>query len=682
MRLKGFKLPADVLLILIFIILGNVFMFSFKHNEKFIYYWDIAGYWTSCITFTNEIFNDFGAAMSNLYNSILYNDYTLLPVLVFIPVFRFLSKANAAFVLTTYNVYGVSFLVLMYAVLVKKLQIKEIKYKIISLIVVFTFTVFLTPLMGGFIDACGLVAAAAVLLLMEGWDLKKISLLKALLLALLILVLCFLRRWYSFWAVSFFIAYFVAQVLENGSAGIKNRTTINIFINLFISGAVWLAVLFLFFREFLIRVFSNNFSFAYSAYDFGGMSYNIGFIVSQTGALFIALSAIGCVLSLRDRKNRFYSVFLLLQAMIMLVMFTRIQSLGVQHLYLFVPAMIFFSVYAVSALPDIFKNKKISCAVYIILITLISLNFVNSYFDHGIKILNSVDFVFTEKKLYKRKRNDIESINSLIKYVNELSEKRKYVYLLSSSGIFNSDILKNADLPDKQYATSGLLYTYDVDKRDGFPDSFYTADIVIVTDPIQYHLDPADQRIVGVLAEEILRGGAEGTLEKVNEFALDDGVAAKVYEKKGPYGLDFIKKIDDRFKELYPEHTFLNNTISVYSYIYDLKLQAGNNIHIKDKYSFDMDLGNEEEGFKINIEGMKGDLKFGVKSAGVDDTEKTVSVKNDAGDILLTEDIVSDFQEFSFGAAESRYLEFEFDSKPQDSGDINVRIELRFEVTE
>jgi hypothetical protein len=174
-----------------------------------------------------------------------------------------------------------------------------------------------------------------------------------------------------------------------------------------------------------------------------------------------------------------------------------------------------------------------------------------------------------------------------------------------------------------------------VDKRDGFPDTFYTADIVIVADPVQYHLDPAEQQIVGILAESILAGKAGDSLKEVAAFALDGGVTAHVYAKQKPYTHAFLNEIDSRMKMAYPDHAFINDTKSVYAYLYDLNLQSGKNIFVKNKYAFDMELGAETAGFKLNLEGAFNKTTLTITANNENIDGHIVRVTNDKNETLL-----------------------------------------------
>jgi hypothetical protein len=605
--------------------------------------------------------------MARLYRSILTDDYTLLPTLFYVPVFAFLSRGNTAFVLTGYNLFGVPFLLLTYGTMTRRLGLRGLPARAAALLVLFTCTVFLTPLMGGYLDACGLVFAAWILWLAAGWDLSRIHVGKSLYLAALVLILCFLRRWYVFWVAAFFLAYFLCALLRARGGG--RRAAFSVFVNLFAAGAAWLLILFLFFREFLERLAVNNFSFAYSAYDFGGARYSAGFLLSQSGAFLCCLAAVGAVLCLRSEKNRLKGVFFLAQSAVSFLLFTRVQSLGIQHLYLFVPALLFFAVYGAVFLPEAIltaasarpRLRFAPRAVSALIALLVALNFSNSYFREATAALAPVDAMFAQKKLYRRERADIGEIQRLVAAVNALTRGGKYAYALASSDILNTDILTNAELPGARYAVHNQLYTYDVDKRDGFPPYFYLADVLVVASPVQLHLSPDDQRVVGVPAAAILAGEAGDSLERVGTFVLDGGVEAYLYERVKPYSREFLRGVDGAFKAAYPEYDFLNDTYSVFSYIYDTHLPDSFEVLPAEPYAFKLGLGAEPADFCLSLAGRYAEFTFSAETETAGDAGWRMRVTDDGGEELLNETVFAGSGVYTLRAANCQSLRFEIE---------------------
>jgi hypothetical protein len=100
-----------------------------------------------------------------------------------------------------------------------------------------------------------------------------------------------------------------------------------------------------------------------------------------------------------------------------------------------------------------------------------------------------------------------------------------------------------------------ILPGYHVDKRDGFPYHFFEAKYVIIGEPIQYHLNPNDQRVVGILGDQILQHKKIGSsYERLPfEFSLDNNVIVLIYEKKFPVRKADIEDLSELFISYYPD---------------------------------------------------------------------------------------------------------------------------------
>ena len=94
-----------------------------------------------------------------------------------------------------------------------------------------------------------------------------------------------------------------------------------------------------------------------------------------------------------------------------------------------------------------------------------------------------------------------------------------------------------------------------MDKFEGFPQELLTARYVIVTDPIQYHLRPGDQRVVGIPAELIVTGKNIGTsfVKLPYEFFLDGGVKCYLYKKIKEFDRSDLTMLSQMFRNYYPD---------------------------------------------------------------------------------------------------------------------------------
>jgi hypothetical protein len=174
--------------------------------------------------------------------------------------------------------------------------------------------------------------------------------------------------------------------------------------------------------------------------------------------------------------------------------------------------------------------------------------------------LSPANAVFSRLRLYPMKRNDLDQVHSLLTTLNDLtSSSDSKIYVLTSSTRLNASIVTNGchDFePSLADLERRVMPTHDVDKRDGFPFHFFKARYVVVTNPIGYHLAPESQRVIGLLAQELIEGEKLGrSYNKLPfEFALEDGSKAYIYEKGTNFDTGDLKRISDTFVNLYPEY--------------------------------------------------------------------------------------------------------------------------------
>lgn len=168
---------------------------------------------------------------------------------------------------------------------------------------------------------------------------------------------------------------------------------------------------------------------------------------------------------------------------------------------------------------------------------------------------NNVSFfgtLFTSDKHYPLVRNDLDVLQDILNTLRDItSQNHEPIYVLASSRIINDEIIQEAALQFKMEDLSRqILRSHHVDKRDGPPHHFLLAKYVIIADPVQYHLRPEDQRVIGMLATSILHQQQIGKhYRKLDyDFGLEKGIKVYIYEMVTQPGdnelnaLNFLKK--------------------------------------------------------------------------------------------------------------------------------------------
>jgi len=123
--------------------------------------------------------------------------------------------------------------------------------------------------------------------------------------------------------------------------------------------------------------------------------------------------------------------------------------------------------------------------------------------------------------------------------LDKLSEWGKEgVAVVASSLFFNSDMIRNAEfsININMRGPLGRPYLWDysqVDSRDAFPTYLYECDYVVVADPVQIHMTPAEQTFITIPYEEFINGTTIGAAftQMPQVYQLDLDVKVYVYQK-------------------------------------------------------------------------------------------------------------------------------------------------------
>jgi hypothetical protein len=92
-------------------------------------------------------------------------------------------------------------------------------------------------------------------------------------------------------------------------------------------------------------------------------------------------------------------------------------------------------------------------------------------------------------------REDYEEVVRLVAHLRELARDDAKIFVVDSSQIMNSKILRNAEAAAfGERAFLDILFAPEIDSRDFYPlENLINADYVILTDPLQYHLRADEQ---------------------------------------------------------------------------------------------------------------------------------------------------------------------------------------------
>lgn len=546
-------------------------------QERFIYFWDYVGYHNFYISLGPRFEANSFRALHFVFNTVRESDYNSLPTLFEMPFRLAFGPGRIAFLLSIVVTF-VFPSILLFPYVVRRLTgrgatentFDEIGLTLLSVLLIALLPLLWAPLLLGSVDVGGLLLIFIVLMLYFRADLVDQSFAILASIALLLCLLVLYRRWYAYWVVGFFGALAISEGLK--CAWNKDRRTHCALIarNVLILGAISFLSFFLIATPIARKMLSTDYRDIYSAYRSPHpLLHNLGALYDHFGLITLALAGLGVVLSGTNEKRRPVVYFLSIQFAITFAIFTRTQDFvissqglyfGTQHFYWALATLVLFTAFALQDLFLLLKSRSEKIALLLLIAAVSLANFSGTFLPRAGAFLEFADFALPKVRHYPIVRNDLDQVQALLDTLRDIDkDSESTIYILASSFSLNSSIAHEACFrlePTHRELAHKIAPTNDVDKRDGFPIQFLKSRYVVLTIPFAYHLPPQDQKVIGVLAELLVKGEGIGkSYDKLNyEFRLEDGATAFIYKRVRPLDPDAIKTLSDEFVEFYPDH--------------------------------------------------------------------------------------------------------------------------------
>lgn len=557
-----FRLKRNYLLFFFVIVCINLFVYYFIKQEKYIYFWDTSGYWDTYQYISAKFKTNSLIAVLSLLNSIRHHDYNLLPVFFLTPFNYLFGNGRLPYILAISNINALPAIALFVFLMVKIFSSshKENLFTISS-ISMFTITLcpqFWTPILLGYPDVIGLALINVILLLYIKEPIDKLPLLFLIILGLLLSDLVMVRRWYAYWVISFFIALALERAfLLFSEYGFKIKNYLPSIKNISVVGGVSIISFFIFATPIAEKMLFTNYADIYSAYKSSSSIFEaIKRVYYYFGPFLASFFLLGVIQSILNNKKRRFALFLLIQFIIIFLLFSRTQDFGCHHFYLLIPTIVMFiACFVISGY--LWLDKKIFRLLFLgVYFIMMLINFSIVFIPDLSDVFKKTAFMYSKTRHYPLTRTDMDEINTMVGILDSVTNNDEdLIYVLASSIILNDSILKHAFLLHGHALDKKILTSAHVDKRDGFPHHFLDAKYIVIADPIQYHLRPQDQRVIGLLADQIVNQKDIGlSFQKLPyEFYLDANVKVHIYKKVSPLKKSDLDNLSKRFMMYYPD---------------------------------------------------------------------------------------------------------------------------------
>lgn len=553
--------------ILFLFIIGILFVFAVISKDRFIYFWDYRSYWSLCLQECNSFFTEPLTTMHRLYSDINTVEYnSLIPALVALPM-RIIGTSFLSYTILYFVMFGfpMSFVL---SVAINKLQEKcgfNSAPLWMSMLIILCVPSTLTPLLNGYCDISVLFLIAVLWMLTFSFDWYSFNIKICTAISAVLLLILFERRYFAFFVAGYVVGLCAYGIIRS----IQERQSMKYFLyNLLYIGVFCSAILLLLFRDFLVRGIFNNYAVAYSAYSTGDSFNKAVSVLSYFGLILMLLVIVGGAVLLISKKGRPYLAFLILSPIISAFLFFRIQSMVMHQQYVVLSQGLILLIMGISKIVYSIRKDVLKKTATISVAFFLTVNFIYGFSlfpDFSSKVQSNI----FSQLVYKPKiRGDIIQLQKVRQDLESMAnENKSKVYVVSSSILFNDDILREMYLPDDLSGAQFINPCSNVDLIDGFRVDFFDSDIIAVADPAQYHLRSSDQQVVGILANEFLNNGRIGQhFSFVREYQIDGGVKVKIYKKKTPYTKDDLVYLSEKFNAAYPQYPDLfKNRILSYS---------------------------------------------------------------------------------------------------------------------
>jgi hypothetical protein len=544
---------------LLFAVFANIFAAWFVSREQYIYYWDFAEYWHDTALMVYMLRRAPLGAASKLLYSIRHDDYNYLPAFPLALPMLIFGRTRLVYILSLVNVYALpaAFVTTAATRAIARgagvVQAESLCFVVPA--VILTLPAFWVPTLRGYPDVGGLIFVSSILFFYFHQRPQTLETGKLIVCGVLLAFLLLFRRWYGFWVLSFILLLPLDAAFELWSQrrfdfeacwkAYRPAILIVLSFGIFLTGIAW---------PLIVRMIATPYRDIYSAYR-----GNAGLLEASRdagrfylGTFICSAFAIAVIVLASSRNLRRICLFLFGQLILIAVLFERVQAFGWQHLYLVIPAIVILLSLALVMI------AKMTMWLIVPMYSFVSIMaFLLVFSAYRGPLSHFSQAIASTGRCYPLIRHDLPEIRRLLAVLQDYDSRTGgSVYVLASSPVINSSLLwdANQSLGTNYEVTGRIVRSAEIDKRDGFPMRLLEAEYVLVAVPIQYHLRPEDQRVIGIPAQALLmRINIGNAFDRLPEsFTLGDRVKVYIFRKTRPISPGELHGLESECERVYP----------------------------------------------------------------------------------------------------------------------------------
>jgi hypothetical protein len=538
---------SDALAWLGFAVVAQILAVLYVHAEAKVYAFDEVAFWSRTLALRELFLSHPGAGVAELWRSIRQEDYTLVGAVPLVPVLAVAGDSRLAFILALVNVYALPAAWLC-ARLGRDLGLPG--WGVLAWLA-------LSPqwwgsTWAGYVDVGGLLFLVALfrrsaISSADQWGWREI-----LEVGLVAFGAVLFRRWFAYPVITWLLLVPLVDGLRcpperrwRAMAAPALASLLAAVLFFLVAGpSAW-------------RMALTDHRELYSAYRWVTSPREaLTTIAGRFGALTACLAAVGLAALWKKPGTRRFALLLGLHAVLSVVWFSRTQELDLNHVLMLVPGAALAIVAVPGALVAQSSRAGLGALAAAGVLWLGAANLWQAVHNDTWAELHAFPPLLSDTLLAPRTRPDLDTIQRMLQELQTRVTPGGQLYVLSSSATLSAGMLRMAHLtwPERfPRELTWISHTFDVDKRDGFPWQFLQATHVLVASPLQLHLRPEDQQIVGRLWTWVQAPGSP--FRPLGEpYALEDGVSAQLFERVGEVSPQTLAPVLEALQAAYPEH--------------------------------------------------------------------------------------------------------------------------------
>ena len=485
-----------------------------------------------------------------------YNDDYSGFLLAFISYpFSLTNKSGAAFQITFYITIIIPVLFTLFTYLKKLMQIAKVEKNktfitIACMCLAIGFTLLHKSAVAGQPDIIGIIYLTSIVLLTIDYKFEKIEIPRLLFLAFSVFCLIISRRWYSFWLVGYVCAYALYLIYYLIKTKDK-KIRINIIKNASIFCILTTAFLVMSLYPLISRIIKDDYSVSYSAWNIGGLNIEMVHQFQRLGLLYICVMIIGIIYGLKNRKLRRLTLMTVIQFIVTLLAFIRIQNLGDHQSLILVLAYMTLFVFGIFATEvPIFKKDFSKIGLGIITFIILA-NMFGAYTEK----LFYGKILFQELTLKPVIREDYDTLGEMADFILENCDDKNMAYINVATPLYCANTFQYYYLPDRTLKNY-IYYESAIDSVHGFPIEMLDCKYIFISNVRLEATGAQLGHIIPYIKESIENSEISYKYKAVKEFKMTDEITFTAYERVVPVDTKEIEYYKEKFKEqseLYPE---------------------------------------------------------------------------------------------------------------------------------